>query len=150
MHKAADAQAVTQSAISKSLQSLEAELGGVLMERSARGVSLTRFGEVFYSRALRIENECVLTRRVMGDIASGQAGSLTIGAGSAWLSVFVPQVLAKLHEKKPLARFTVLSSAGASFTEQFANGLIDIGLGSLDSIPQISDEYAYEPLSVIN
>lgn len=149
LHKAAVAQGVTQSAISKSLQNLEAELGGELVDRSSRGVTLTKFGEVFFNHALRIQNECNSTMRSMGDIASGQAGTLTIAAGSAWISVFVPQVIAKLHVERPRANFIVLSSAGARFSEQFANDVIDVGLGSIDSIPMISDEFAYEPISFI-
>src|SRR5258708_13618642 len=43
--RAAEACAITQPALSMQIKELEAALGGVLLERSARRVALTKFGE---------------------------------------------------------------------------------------------------------
>ena len=149
LHRAAKMVSVSQSALSKSLQQLETDLGVKLFDRSVRGVTLTKYGEALHERASRVEAECALIEREINEMASGRAGSLSIGAGAAWSSVRLPKILVALQESRPSARFTVLRSSGPQFAEQFANGEIDIGLGSLDAITQNEDEYACEPLSMI-
>ena len=48
--RAAEACAISQPALSMQIKELEAVLGGVLLERSARQVVLTRFGEELAKR----------------------------------------------------------------------------------------------------
>ncbi len=149
LHRASKQVSVTQSALSKSLQQLEADLGVKLFDRSVRGVALTKFGDSLYVRACRIEAECDLIERELAEMASGQSGSLNIGAGAAWSSVLLPQILVNLQKTRPSAHFTIRRSSGPQFAEQFANGEIDIGLGSLNTIAQNEDDFICEPLSTI-
>lgn len=149
LHRAAKTVSVTQSALSKSLSQLEADLGVQLFERSVRGVTLTKYGESLYARAVRVEAECALIDRELSEMSTGHAGSLTIGAGAAWISVLLPGILVALQRSRPSAHFTVLRSSGPQFAQDFANGEIDLGLGSIDAIAQNTDEYICEPLSTI-
>lgn len=149
LHRAAETECVTQSALSKSLQRLEADMGVPLFERSVRGVTLTKFGDVLYARAARMQRESELIEREVAEMATGRSGSLTIGAGTAWSSVLLPNVLAGLLRHRPQASFTVLRSIGARFTQQLADGEIDVGLGSLDAIEREDDDTVCEPLSVV-
>ena len=130
IHQAAESLALTQSAVSKGIQQLEAELGVPLFERSSRGVRLTRFGEVLYERAAQVETECELIKREMAEMAHGRRGNLRIAAGAVWSSVLLPQALSRLHAKRPSARFTIIRSSGPRFAELFAEGRIDMALGS--------------------
>ena len=52
--KAEDHLDVAQPALSRQVQLLEKELGAVLLERHARGVSLTENGRLVYERAAKI------------------------------------------------------------------------------------------------
>src|SRR5947209_20414226 len=77
--RAAQACAISQPALSMQIKELEEALGGVLLERSARQVSLTRFGEDLARRVrdiLRSVDE-------LGDFARASrdrlAGRLRIG-----------------------------------------------------------------------
>ncbi|MDE0304255.1 MAG: LysR family transcriptional regulator [Albidovulum sp.] len=147
IHRAAKELALTQSALSKSIRQLEEELGVALFERSSRGVRLTRFGEVLYERAARIETECNLIEREMAEMAQGRRGNLRIAAGAVWSSVLLPRVLSRLHAKRPSAQFTMIRSSGPRFADLFADGRIDIALGSLDSFSSANDSFICEPLS---
>ena len=52
---------VAQSAISRQLQQLEAELGEQLLERTGRGVKLTEAGELLFRQATSILGEMAST-----------------------------------------------------------------------------------------
>lgn len=149
IHRAAKAESLTQSALSKSLQQLESDLGVPLFDRSVQGVTLTKFGEALYDRAARVEAECELIEREMTEMASGRAGNLRIAAGAVWSSVLLPQVLTQLHRRRPSARFTILRSSGPRFAELFADGEIDLALGALDAFAADGDSFVCEPLSRI-
>ncbi len=147
IHKAARSLSLTQSALSKSIHQLEAELGVTLFERSSRGVSLTRFGEVLYERAAQVETECNLIEREMAEMAQGRRGNLRIAAGAVWSSVLLPRVLSRLHARRPSAQFTIIRSSGPRFADLFADGRIDIALGSLEAFSSANDTFVCEPLS---
>lgn len=152
LHRAAESQSITQSAITKSIQQLEEGLGVQLFERSTKGVSLTSYGHALQVRAKKVELECDLIERELSEMAAGNAGHLTIGAGSVWASVFLPAVVSQLHNERPSAEFNVLRSTGARFVEQLNNQKIDVGLGAIDTFAQdsrLTEEFVCEPLSEI-
>src|SRR5260221_4553182 len=55
--RAADRLHVSQSAVSRQVQLLEDELGGVLLRRSGRGVTLTEAGELLLRMTHRVEKD---------------------------------------------------------------------------------------------
>ena len=86
---AASALNVAQSALSRHIQQLEHELGGALLERGARGVSVTESGKVLLARGrwllttvddikaeVRTEN-----REPSGTVRLGAPSSLATGCG---------------------------------------------------------------------
>ena len=110
---------------------------------------MTRFGEVLYERAAQVETECELIKREMAEMAQGRRGNLRIAAGAVWSSVLLPQILSRLHAKRPSARFTIIRSSGPRFADLFAEGRIDMALGSLEAFSPVNDDYVCEPLSEI-
>jgi len=149
-HRAAKMEMLTQSAITKSIQQLEEGLGVSLFDRSPRGVKHTQYGQALYARARRVQEECDLIEKELAEMSSGQAGQLTIGAGSVWSSMLLPPVLSRLSVDKPSAEFTILRSSGARFVSELEDGTIDIGLGAIDTFVREasthSDDYLCEEL----
>src|SRR5690348_14347693 len=88
--RAAERLHMTQPPLSRQIQLLERILGVPLLERTSRSVRLTRAGRTFLPEAQRIlrlaESATVATRRV----ASGEAGSVTIGFTAAGGYGFLP------------------------------------------------------------
>nr|WP_306265685.1 LysR family transcriptional regulator [Pararhizobium sp. IMCC3301] len=154
LHKAAKAQCLSQSAITKSIRQLESNLGVQLLVRTSRGVTPTLYGKALYDRARRVEVECDLIEKELSEMASGHGGQLRIGAGSVWSSMFLPRVLARLYTERPRAQFTVLRSSGARFADQFEKDEIDIGVGAFDAFMDYSDtnsaDFVCEPLSEVS
>src|SRR5215468_558333 len=99
--RAAEACAISQPALSMQIKELETVLGGVLLERGARQVSLTRFGEELARRVrdiLRSVDE-------LGDFARASqnrlAGRLRIGMIPTIAPYMMPKVVADLTRVHP-------------------------------------------------
>src|ERR1700757_570054 len=98
--RAAEACAVSQPALSMQIKELEEALGGLLLERSARQVALTRFGE----ELLRRVRDILRSVDELGDFARASrdklAGRLRVGMIPTIAPYLLPRVietLARLH-----------------------------------------------------
>lgn len=161
LHRAASEEALSQSAITKSIQQLESILGVPLFDRTPKGVVLTAYGQIVQKRAKRMAAECSLMEREVLEMHTGQAGRLRIAAGSVWSTVLLPQIVSTLNQRKPTAEFSIVQSTGSQFLELFENNQIDVALGALDSMLQTEkseksdslslsiDTHTYEPLTTI-
>src|SRR5215212_704815 len=96
--RAAEACSISQPALSMQIKEMEAALGGVLLERNARQVTLTRFGEEIIQRArdiLRSVDE-------LGDFARASrdrlAGRLRIGMIPTIAPYLLPKIIGNLTQ----------------------------------------------------
>lgn len=87
---AGDALEMSQSAISRQVNSLEKELNVVLFHRHARGLILTEAGELLYRTAHDVFNKLEDVSTRLTDAKSKPIGDLrittTLGLGSHWLT----------------------------------------------------------------
>ncbi len=79
MAKAAGVLALTQPAVSKAMQEMEMELGVPLLERDARGVRPTVFGEAMAARARVMVDELGQGARDLAHLADSNVGEVRIG-----------------------------------------------------------------------
>ena len=106
--RAAAALAITQPALSRSMQGLERQVGTALFDRSKSGVVPTDEGRVLIVRARALVHTAdeldreVLRRKVPG------AGQITIGAGPYPAETILPAALAQFVATHPLLRVRVL------------------------------------------
>ena len=80
--KAAQAQYLTQPALSRSIRALEDELGLPLFDRVGRRVELTPFGRETLARARVLLDDADELRHHGRRLGAGHAGVLRIGLGS--------------------------------------------------------------------
>ena len=73
---------ISQPAISRAIQKLEANLGAALFLRTSRGVSLTREGELLYSHVADAFTSISRGEEALRRELSGQSGTLHIGVSS--------------------------------------------------------------------
>ncbi len=83
MAKAAGVLALTQPAVSKAMQEMEMELGVPLLERDARGVRPTVFGEAMAARARAMVDELGQGARDLAHLADPDVGEVLRRLGSA-------------------------------------------------------------------
>ena len=129
--RAAEACAISQPALSMQIKELEAVLGGVLLERSARQVVLTRFGEELAQRVrdiLRSVDE-------LGDFARASrdrlAGHLRIGMIPTIAPYLMPKVVADLSRVHPELDIHVRETVTPNLIRELAEGRLDTAIVAL-------------------
>jgi DNA-binding transcriptional LysR family regulator len=98
---AADALSYTQSAVSQQIAALEREAGARLVERSARGVTLTDAGRALVAHADVILARLADAEEELQAIAGLRGGRLRLAAFTSACAALMPQVVARFRERHP-------------------------------------------------
>jgi len=138
IRQAADKIAISQSALTRRIQDLEAEVGASLFERTSRGMTLTPFGEVLKHHAQLVAITCHYAVSEISDLLEGDAGELRLSAGPAWAFSLVPDAIAAMQSERPKIRVTLLNL--------LYSGLLDVVLGGLPPEPLRDPQIQYETL----
>jgi DNA-binding transcriptional LysR family regulator len=115
-NRAAARMCIAQRALSSHIQALEKELDVRLLERSTRRVELTRAGEVFHDRALRIIGDVGLSMDVARSVAGKVARTIKIGTVYPVTTGVLPAFLARIGRTFP---DVALQLAGASKRDRY-------------------------------
>ncbi len=129
--RAAEACAISQPAISMQIKELEEALGGGLLERNARQVVLTKFGEELAQRIrdiLRSVDE-------LGDFARASrdrlAGQLRIGMIPTIAPYLLPKVIENLARLHPELDIRVRETVTPKLIQELAEGRLDTAIVAL-------------------
>lgn len=118
---------ITQSALSKSIDNLESELGVPLFERYGRNIKLTKYGQIFSNYVIHATQEIekgVKTIQGMANVASGTvifSSVFTLGAN------FIPDILKKYSEENPNVKLVYYQKSTTDILEDVLNREIDFG-----------------------
>jgi LysR family hydrogen peroxide-inducible transcriptional activator len=138
--RAAEACSISQPALSVQIRDLEAAIGQVLFERSARQVRLTRFGEDFAIRVrdvLRSVDELSEMARVAG---SGLSGSLRLGVIPTIAPYLLPRVIEALTAAYPDLDLHVRETITPRLLEELGEGRLDAAIVALPvSEPSVTE-----------
>jgi DNA-binding transcriptional LysR family regulator len=130
---------VSQSAITKSVADLEAELGYSLFTRTARGVLLTDEGRSFAERAARVIDDTQDLFRGTGPGSDHYKGVLRIGVCPASLEWLLVEPLAILVARHPSIRLEIVGGGFDRVVQQLRAGAIDVALGYQAAFEQQPD-----------
>lgn len=108
--RAADKVNLSQPALSRSIQTLEEELGVLLFDRDNRNVNVTSVGAVFLARAKKLAYEMRGLERDMALLRSGDGGSVAFGAGPFPMASVVPRMTDLLRERHPGLRISITTN----------------------------------------
>ena len=129
--RAAEACAISQPALSMQIKELEEALGGVLLERGARQVRLTKFGEDITGRVrdiLRSVDE-------LGDFARASrnrlVGRLRIGMIPTIAPYLLPTVIANLTRLHPELDIHIREALTQKLIQELAEGRLDTAIVAL-------------------
>ena len=117
-----------QPSLSRQIRDLEYELGVTLLIRSARGVELTKAGQVFLD-----QSRLVLTQMEAAVRAARQAGkpakpSFALGFLTGQEMDWLPQAMALLKDQLPSIDVTVSSQYSPQLAEALVAGELDLAL----------------------
>jgi LysR family transcriptional regulator, hydrogen peroxide-inducible genes activator len=129
--RAAEACSVSQPALSMQIKEMEVALGGVLLERGARQVALTTFGEELLQRVrdiLRSVDE-------LGDFARASrdrlAGRLRVGMIPTIAPYLLPKVIENLARLHPELDIHVRETLTPKLIKEVAEGRLDTAIVAL-------------------
>jgi DNA-binding transcriptional LysR family regulator len=136
--RAAHAIHISQPALSKSIQNLEAELGVRLLERGPRGVSPTIYGTTLLKHARLLLNQGAQAVAEIGAIKDGHLGHLRLGVANFAIH-FLPAVLGKLLSSKPGLSFDIVDGTYEGLTALVREGALDAVVSGLPPVHQAED-----------
>jgi LysR family carnitine catabolism transcriptional activator len=116
---------VSQPALSKRLQSLEAVAGVRLLDRSSRGVTLTPSGRRLYEQARRLLEQADAIEAVIENLQRDR-GPLLLAASHSAAAGFVGAVLATRGEDEPPVELVTANSP--LVLQLVADGRVEIGV----------------------
>jgi LysR family transcriptional regulator, hydrogen peroxide-inducible genes activator len=129
--RAAEACSISQPALSMQIKEMEQALGGLLLERNARQVALTRFGEEISERVrdiLRSVDE-------LGDFArasrSRLSGRLRIGMIPTIAPYLLPKIIGNLTRLHPELDIQVRETLTPRLIQELSEGRLDTAILAL-------------------
>lgn len=109
--RAAERQHLTQSALSRSIQALEDDLGARLIDRAGKRNELTPLGQAVAARARRMVLEAAELRRSAELLRLGELGSIKVGLGSGPGVMLMRPFLIHMARHHPAVRVSVSPGA---------------------------------------
>lgn len=129
--RAAEACAISQPALSMQIKEMEEALGGVLIERGARQVGLTNFGE----EAAQHVRDILRSVDELGDFARASqdrlVGRLRIGMIPTVAPYLLPAVIGNLTRTHPELDIHVRETLTRKLIEELAEGRLDAAIVAL-------------------
>ena len=105
--RAAQILSITPSAVSHSLNALEAEFGFPLLRRGRSGIALTENGEALLKHIQMVLADEELLREEVALINGLERGIVKIGTFNSVCSSWIPDILGSFCAKHPLFKFNV-------------------------------------------
>ena len=127
-HRAADLANVTQPALTRAIQKLEAELGGLLFHRERNHVQLTDFGCLMRSHLEDVVRRSEVAKETARDFLQLEAAPLTLGVMCTIGPLRFIGFLNEFHEKMPGIGVTVIEGVPARLTALLLDGTLDVAL----------------------
>jgi len=139
--------AVSQPALTKSLQRLESELGAVLLTRDVRGARPTDLGRTFLARARAVSADLRRAREELAQLRGSGAGSLCIGAAPGPALSLLPTVLARTRARWPEAVLRVVDVSPSEVLSALRDGSLDFAVSAnVGALADANTECTVEPL----
>ncbi|WP_251864085.1 LysR family transcriptional regulator [Achromobacter sp. Marseille-Q4962] len=123
--RAAEAVNLSQPALSRSIQALEAEAGLPLLDRGSGRPRLTAYGACAVERARRMRYEETELLRELRNLQGGESGRLSVGFSPAPASLLLAPFLAHMAERHPQVRVGVELGATQALLELLRAERID-------------------------
>lgn len=122
--------AVSQPAVSQAIRQLESQLGADLFYRAAKGVRLTREGQLLFSYVEKGYEQIELGLEKLLRLQNMEGGEIRIGASDMTLQYFLLPYLERFHEKYPDIKMVVTNAPTPETLAFLEEGKIDFGVVS--------------------
>lgn len=137
--KAAETLAVSQPAVTKSLQELEKIVGAPLIERSRKGANLTRYGEAFLSRASIAMIELENAIEGVSDIRKKSAWTVRVGALPTVAARIMPDAIRRFKRREKEAIVRIVTGPNSYLISMLKDDALDLVVGRLGASKLMTD-----------
>jgi len=142
---AASALNVAQSALSRHVKELERELGGALLERGARGVTVTESGKVLLARGRWLFGAIDDIKAEVQTENREPSGTVRLGAPSSLANIFYAPFAQLIAGRFPRVRLELSEGLTEGMCDHLLRGELDL---AVITQPQPNDHLDYETLMV--
>ncbi|EKT4464884.1 LysR family transcriptional regulator [Pseudomonas putida] len=134
---------VSQPALSLTIKALEDNLGGALLTRTTRSVSLTAEGEVLLPLARRLLADWDDTEEMLRQRFTLQLGRVSVAAMPAFAGNLLPRSLKVFRQRYPRVNVTVHDVINEQVLELVRHRRVELGIGFE---PENLDGLRFHPL----
>lgn len=145
--KAAQAQFLTQPALSRSIQALEDELGLKLFDRVGRSIELTPFGRETLVRAHQVLADADELQLAGQRLREGETGVLRIGMGSGPGAMLMTPLLMQMARERPRLHVEIARAGTDLLVQALRARTLDalvVDARSLRPAPDLKAEFVQE------
>lgn len=142
--RAAAALNLAQPSVSRQISLLEEELGQRLMDRTGRGVTTTKAGEMLLSHARVMLNSASQALSDLKEMHAEPVGNVIVGLPNMMANGFAVPLIKEFRRRMPHALLSVVEGLSLSLRDGLIAGRIDLGL-LFDPAP--TPLLSYEPLA---
>jgi len=146
--KAAEALHITQTALTRRLQNLEASLGVKLVERTTRSVALTSIGRDFLPRARRLLDDLSASLVEIRETGKAQRGDVSIACVPTVGIQYLPRIIQEYSARYPDNRIKIFDHASSGVADAVLRREAEFGINiggshhpELASIPVLQDRF---------
>ena len=135
---------ISQPSLSRSIDSLEQELGVMLFERAGRGIVLTRSGRLFLEYVNRILEDCDIAVHKMKELSS-TGGRIDIGYVFPLANRYMPHKVRSFLNmpENEHVTFGFMQSRTSSIINEIKSGRLDVGFCAYS---ELEEELEFYPI----
>ncbi|MFF2479833.1 LysR family transcriptional regulator [Paenibacillus sp. NPDC058071] len=126
--KAAEKLNITQPAVSHTLKQLEQSLGGQLLFRTVKGVTLTAEGKVLFNYIEQALHSIEIAEKKMAEMNDLLDGEISIGASDTLCKYYLLPYLEQYHKQYPHIKVRVTNRTTPETILLLKEGKIDFGV----------------------
>lgn len=129
--EAASRLGLSQPALTRRIQQLEAEFGAEFLSRSRKGALLTELGRVVEREARVLIDRYDNLKVEVASQRNVQGGTVRIGGGATAVSFLLPDAIADYQSAFPRVHFQVKEASSSEIASDVADGRLELGLVTL-------------------
>ena len=146
--KAAGTLFITQTALTRRLQNLEALLGVKLVERTTRSVALSALGREFLPQARRLLSDLSAALVEIKETGKAQRGEVSLACVPTVGVQYLPRIIEEYSSRWPENRIRILDHASAGVADAVLRREAEFGINigghhhpELTSVPLLADRF---------
>lgn len=139
---------VSQPSLTRHIQTLETELGVVLLQRGQRATRLTEAGELLFDHAEHLLHRLAEARAAVAGMGNFPTGTVTLALPASFAMAFLPSFLVQFKNRYPAVRLRVTEGSTRHVEDWLASGYAQLGVVVSDTASSslVSEHLATEDL----